>query len=442
MKKIYLYLILFYLCSAFILASSRVSFIRPGALMRMSHAQDYNNNTLFSLALGSEITSMGDVTSHSSGFAYNQSNAQGANWGVSYSVLPYTGVDPNISDGDIDYEFGFHFQKKFYTTGKSSITAGVHDFLLSRETINVNDLSVFCNFSNTLSSGDYVLTSVLGIGSGKIAFDPHTQTSDASAASLGLYGGLKLQTPFLNKWGGINFITEIMHKGLNIGVNIPITQEYTLSLGVSHAENLSDFSNQSDSDDPQPLLKDGPAICIGLEVNIPKINQSKTHKIAQDYPLLFINGQVDSSLYDAGQYIYFLEDSLSILKQEVNTISAQNIELKLDNRFYQDSLNSLILQTNINNNLQNTAMRHLSKSLRLYYQGDFKQALQEVEKAIDLQPNIAVSYARKGSIYYKLNQIDRATLNWNIALKLDPEYAEVRNMLNALKENKLKPINK
>ena len=87
-------------------------------------------------------------------------------------------------------------------------------------------------------------------------------------------------------------------------------------------------------------------------------------------------------------------------------------------------------------------MRHLSKSLRLYYQGDFKQALQEVEKAIELQPNIAVSYARKGSIYYKLNQIDRATLNWNIALKLDPEYSEVRNMLNALKENKLKPINK
>ena len=37
--------------------------------------------------------------------------------------------------------------------------------------------------------------------------------------------------------------------------------------------------------------------------------------------------------------------------------------------------------------------------------------------------------------YYKLNQLDRATLNWNIALKLDPEYQEVREMLNALKNN-------
>ena len=85
-------------------------------------------------------------------------------------------------------------------------------------------------------------------------------------------------------------------------------------------------------------------------------------------------------------------------------------------------------------------MRHLSASLRFYYQGDFQQALQEVEKAIELQPNTAVAYARKGSIYYKLNQLDRATLNWNIALKLDPEYKEVRDMLNALKDNKLRPL--
>jgi Tfp pilus assembly protein PilF len=85
-------------------------------------------------------------------------------------------------------------------------------------------------------------------------------------------------------------------------------------------------------------------------------------------------------------------------------------------------------------------MRHLSKSLRLYYQGDFTQALDAVEKAITLQPNTAMAYARKGSIYYKLNQLDRATLNWNIALKLDPEYQEVREMLNALKNNKLRPL--
>ena len=100
----------------------------------------------------------------------------------------------------------------------------------------------------------------------------------------------------------------------------------------------------------------------------------------------------------------------------------------------------MILESNINNNKHNKSLRHLSTSLRFYYQGDFKQALHEVEEAIALQPNIAVAYARKGSIYYKLNQLDRATLNWNIALKLDPEYKEVRDMLNALKNNKLRPL--
>ena len=100
----------------------------------------------------------------------------------------------------------------------------------------------------------------------------------------------------------------------------------------------------------------------------------------------------------------------------------------------------MILNAELNSSTQNEAMRYMSRSLRLYYQGDFQQALSEIDNAIALQPNIAVAYARKGSIYYKLNQIDRATLNWNIALKLDPEYTEVRDMLNALKENKLRPV--
>ena len=164
------------------------------------------------------------------------------------------------------------------------------------------------------------------------------------------------------------------------------------------------------------------------QIDMELARQKKLHQA-------FINGKVDSSLYYAGEYIYFLQDSLEILKQNTNTISAQNIELKLHNHNYKDSLNTLILERKINSDTQNTAMRHLSKSLRLYYQGYFKEALQEVDKAIELQPNIAVAYARKGSIYYKLNQLDRATLNWNIALKLDPEYDEVRSVLLDVKDN-------
>tara|TARA_B100000945_G_scaffold301451_1_gene284237 strand:- start:9 stop:1346 length:1338 start_codon:yes stop_codon:yes gene_type:complete len=425
------------------LCSSRVSFIRPGAFMRVSDLDRANQNKLFSISVGTEVTSIGDITSHSSGFAYNKTYMNGTSWGLSYIMLPYSGINADEQYQTED-EVGFHFQAPIYTTGRSTITGGIHDVLLSNDLVNINDLSFFVNFSNTLSSDKYTLTSLLGIGTGKMAYDPHTNSDNAndSSSTLGLYGAFKLNTPFLKDWGGMDFVTEFIAQGINIGFIFPVTEEYELSLGITHLENLNEFSNQSASneEDRKPLIQDAPAICFGITAKIPKIGSRKTRKIAQDYPVLFINGRVDSSLFNAGEYIYSLQDSLEILKQDINNISAQNVELKLNNHFYRDSLNSVILQVGINNATQNEAMRHLSRSLRLYYQGDFQEALTEVDAAISLQPNIAVAYARKGSIYYKLNQIDRATLNWNIALKLDPEYSEVRDMLNALKENKLRPV--
>jgi hypothetical protein len=34
--------------------------------------------------------------------------------------------------------------------------------------------------------------------------------------------------------------------------------------------------------------------------------------------------------------------------------------------------------------------------------------------------------------------VQRATINWNLALRYDPEYTDVRNILKALNENQLK----
>jgi len=34
--------------------------------------------------------------------------------------------------------------------------------------------------------------------------------------------------------------------------------------------------------------------------------------------------------------------------------------------------------------------------------------------------------------------VQRATINWNLALRYDPEYTDVRNILKALSENQLK----
>ena len=91
-------------------------------------------------------------------------------------------------------------------------------------------------------------------------------------------------------------------------------------------------------------------------------------------------------------------------------------------------LNDKIFQNNLNK-----AMKQLSRSLDAYYSEDYLTALSEVDKALEIYPELAISYARKGSIYYKMEDIKRATINWNIALKLDPEYVEVRNILIAMK---------
>ena len=441
-KKI---LILFILLSSILLGNSRVSFLRPGSLMRVSDFDRSTQNKLFSISIGSEVTSIGDILSHSSGFSYNRTSINGTSWGLSYVMLPYTGIDIS-SQYQSEDEIGFHFQTPLYTTGRSTIVGGIQDVLLSNDIVNIKDISFFLNFSNTLSSDNYGLTSLIGVGTGKMAYDPHSSTSqiqDAdSSSTLGLYGAIKLNTPFLKDWGGMDFITEFVAQGINIGFVFPVTEEYEFSFGITHIENLNEFATQSASndEDKKNLSQDAPALCFGITAKIPKINSRGTRKIAQNYPVLFINGRVDSSLFNAGEYIYTLQDSLNILKQEINNVAAKNVELQLNNHFFKDSLNNIILQSDINSSTQNEAMRHLSRSLRFYYQGDFQQALAEVDKAITLQPNIAVAYARKGSIYYKLNQIDRATLNWNISLKLDPEYSEVREMLNALKDNKLRPV--
>ena len=73
------------------------------------------------------------------------------------------------------------------------------------------------------------------------------------------------------------------------------------------------------------------------------------------------------------------------------------------------------------------------KSLAYYYTQNYSDALAETDKAIAIFPDLAIAYARKGSIYYRLGDTQRATVNWNIALTLDPEYEEVRSVLLNLK---------
>ena len=105
-----------------------------------------------------------------------------------------------------------------------------------------------------------------------------------------------------------------------------------------------------------------------------------------------------------------------------------------------DSTRKSLLREQVHQSNQNKAMRHLSRSLRYFYNEQYRVALLEANIAIELNPNLAIAYGRRGSIYYKLGDNRRATLNWNVALQLDPEFTEIYDMLQAVDENRLTPI--
>ena len=87
-------------------------------------------------------------------------------------------------------------------------------------------------------------------------------------------------------------------------------------------------------------------------------------------------------------------------------------------------------------------MRKFQKAHDLLVEEDYNSALDMIDKVIELQPNLAIAYARRGTIYYYLNDTKSASMNWNIALKLDPEYGQVREILKGLKEGTIEPIYK
>lgn len=146
----------------------------------------------------------------------------------------------------------------------------------------------------------------------------------------------------------------------------------------------------------------------------------------------------DSTIAMANVAVTTLRDSMALMNNEMRNLLVRLNAMEQNSRFLSDSLNSLKLETNVSEKNMNEAMRFLSRSLRHFYAGDYREALKEVDLALELNPNLALAYARRGSIYYKLGDVQRATINWNLALRLDPEYTDVRNILKALNENKLK----
>ena len=62
-------------------------------------------------------------------------------------------------------------------------------------------------------------------------------------------------------------------------------------------------------------------------------------------------------------------------------------------------------------------------------QGQYQQAIDDYDKVIELDPNDAEPYSDRGSSYHRLGQNERAIEDYDEAIKLDPDNAEAYNKL-------------
>ena len=76
-----------------------------------------------------------------------------------------------------------------------------------------------------------------------------------------------------------------------------------------------------------------------------------------------------------------------------------------------------------------SALDHMQRGLEFYYKGQFNLALQEYKLVVELVPNFSMGYTRLGSIYYKLDDLKNAKLNWEKALALDPSNQSLKVFL-------------
>ena len=432
-------------------ASSRIVYTRPGLMMRVPTSSFQKAPYIFRTGFGVELHNFDPINTAKGvyfdmelgrGFAAGFSAVQGGDT-TSLDLLQESQYAPQV-------EFGFHFQQRLFTYNDISLSAGLQDIVFQNNqdaeqvlSLNTDLLSFFLVLASEKDLGDYKMNTYMGFGSGGLGpMDSIKVVTDTTQqGNAGVFVGFLLKTPYFARTGGMDIVGEFDGTGVNVGLRIPLTSDYRLNLGFTHIERLPDWDSR--------YWTGHPAFSLGLDMAVPRLPSGQVPQVgpsgrpvAPGMPVPEGYETVpmyrDSTVAMADFAVKSLRDSISMMDNEMRNLMVQLSAKEQQSKFLDDSLKSLKLDQNVSDKNMNEAMRHLSRSLRYFYAGDFRESLKEVDLALELQPDLALAYARRGSIYYKLGDVQRATINWNLALRLDPEYDDVRNILKALHENRLK----
>ena len=450
--KYFLYVLFIFSFISTALTNTRVSFSRPGALIRMPSYYSNNPGNEYSIGLSNEIINTNAYNRSQSIYAHGTSST-----GMQYGVVYSTHAKINSSDNSPPSEISFHFNHRFYETENMYIMAGINDVLFT--STSEHELSLFFSLINKgipLGSKKlYFLESGMGFGSGKINNDSHNYNDEISHKAR-FFVGLNFQTPLLKDKGGIDFMLDFDGQGTHMGTKIPINKKLDIKFAITNFQNMSDFNKYNDPD-TESIFSDSPGIALGLNYLIPSKTdtQAKLNAVNVEFetaeedciitqtkemssaPLSLDTQCKDNTLKqfvkDINNHFTTLSDSIKVIEQEIEVHKTQLLENNYQINMLQDSINMQYLKHRISESELNIAMKHLSKSLQYFYLEDYFLALNEVEEVIVRFPMLAIAYARKGTIYYQMGDFQNATLNWNLALKHDPEYVEVQNMLLNIK---------
>ncbi len=432
-------------------ASSRIVYTRPGLMMRVPTSSFQKAPYIFRTGFGVELHNFDPVNTAKGvyfdmelgrGFAAGFSAVQGGDT-TSLDLLQESQYAPQV-------EFGFHFQQRLFTYNDISLSAGLQDIVFQNNqdaeqvlSLNTDLLSFFLVLASEKDLGDYKMNTYMGFGSGGLGpMDSIKVVTDSTQqGNAGVFVGFLLKTPYFARTGGMDIVGEFDGTGVNVGLRIPLTSDYRLNLGFTHIERLPDWDSR--------YWTGHPAFSLGLDMAVPRLPSGQVPQVGPSGRPMAPGMPVpegyetvpmyrDSTIAMADFAVKSLRDSISMMDNEMRNLMVQLSAKEQETNFLDDSLRSLKLDQNVSDKNMNEAMRHLSRSLRYFYAGDFRESLKEVDLALELQPDLALAYARRGSIYYKLGDVQRATINWNLALRLDPEYDDVRNILKALHENRLK----
>ena len=461
-KRKYTLLILIVFVSI-LCANSRVAFSRPQLVYRTpsSYFPDMGEGKV-SLGFTSEILDLEVPSSSSSAFFNTKLN----NWhlGFSYTALPdYRSLnsinaiedDPATQTiegplGEAPYEIGMHLQRRIYGYKSLYMDIGVHDILL--KSLNQEGLfenaSFFFVVSNNKKFNNYDMTINYGFGTGKIGSDSHNY-NDTGGTAMSPFLSMLLNTPYFNN--KMNLLFEYDGAGINIGTQFPITDVYMLRFGVSHLNKITEWANrEKEGNEDLELDTDAPAITIGFLMNIPDIG-SDQDRIKKDIlgmennqygdfePLVIIDS---TKISEQRKIINKYSDSLNSYRYELQNLYNENALLRKDIGMLEDSTKTILLDIQINQSKRNEAMRLFQDSYDKLVEEKYYESLDLINSVIELQPNLAVAYARRGTVYYYLGDLKAASMNWNLALKLDPEYYQVRDVLQSLKDGNLEKIYK